>query len=134
LWVVGIVVANLFFFRWASRIIRNAFPGTALGVYPRPSGWLYLLDLLLGLALVAYSEEVVFRRCASNVFQPYLGNDCTAVFATAVLFGCYHWWAGLGNMVAAAAHGILMMLFLRRCGVLWPVVLAHYLVDIVDFA
>jgi len=133
LWIVGVVVADFFFSRWTRRIISNAFPQTVLGVYPRPSGSLYLLDLLLGLALVAYSEEVVFRRCASNVFKPYSGDGYALVFTTSVLFGCFHWWTGLGNMVAAAATGVPLMLLLLRSGVLWPAVLAHYLVDIVYF-
>jgi hypothetical protein len=34
------------------------------GSYPESRSWLYFTDLTLGLALVAYSEEIIFRRCA----------------------------------------------------------------------
>jgi hypothetical protein len=49
------------------------------------------------------------------------------------LFGAYHWWTGIGNIVEAVLIGVLLMLFYRRSGALWPVVLARYLTDIVDF-
>src|SRR5581483_3529870 len=93
------------------------------GAYPQLSGWLYFVDLVFGIALVAYSEEIVFRRCARYVFQFYFYDSRVLVFATSLLFGAYHWWAGVGNIVEAALMGILLMLFLQRSEALWPVVL-----------
>jgi membrane protease YdiL (CAAX protease family) len=92
-----------------------------------------LLDLTLGLALVAFSEEIVFRRCARHMLTTYLG-DGMLVLATSLLFGCYHWWAGLGAMVDAALVGALFMIFYQRSGALWPVVIAHDLIDLYFFA
>lgn len=86
------------------------------------------------MALAAGSEEIVFRRCARHAFQPYLGDGYASVVATSLLFGCYHWWAGLGNIIEASNVGILLVLFVRRSGTLWPVALAHYLIDVIDFA
>jgi membrane protease YdiL (CAAX protease family) len=114
---------------------RNCIvPATVLGAYFRPSGWLYFVDLVFGMALVAGSEEIVFRRCARDAFQPYLGNGFASVAATSLLFGCYHWWAGLGTIVVSTMIGILLMLFLQRSDALWPVALAHYLIDVIDFS
>jgi hypothetical protein len=98
-----------------------------------PNGWLYSVDLIVGLALVAFHEEVIFRRCAQQVFQPYFGDGYGSVVATSLLFGCYHWWAGVGVIIEASISGALFMLFLKRCGVLWPVVLAHFLSDVIIF-
>jgi uncharacterized protein len=134
LWIVGIVLFDVYLGRWVSWRVNAAFPTTVLGTYFRPSGWLYLVDLFFGMALVAGSEEIVFRRCARYAFQPYFGNGYVSVVATSLLFGCYHWWAGLGNIVAATMVGVLLMLFLQRSGALWPVALAHYLIDVVDFS
>jgi|SRR5271166_5111408 len=92
------------------------------------------VDVIFGLALVAYSEEIVFRRCARHLFQAYLGDGYALVAVTSLLFGAYHWWAGVGNIVEAALMGVLLILFYRQSAALWPVVLAHYLTDIVDFA
>jgi hypothetical protein len=42
------------------------------------------------------------------------------------------WPAGRRSLAALA--GILLMLFLQRSEALWPIVLGHYLADVVDFA
>jgi CAAX protease family protein len=97
-------------------------------------GWLYFVDVVFGIALVAYSEEIVFRRCARHIFKIYFGDGYGLVIITSLLFGAYHWWTGLGNIVEAVMMGVLLMLFLQRSAALWPVVLGHYLVDIADFA
>jgi uncharacterized protein len=89
---------------------------------------------VLGIALVAVSEEVVFRRCARRVFEPHLGDGWILVFVTSLLFGAYHWWTGIGNVLEAALMGVLFMVFLQRSAALWPVVLSHYLTDIAGFA
>ena len=134
LWIAGIVVADHYLGGWARRTINTALPTSVLGVYPPSSGWLHLVDVVFGLALVAYSEETVFRRCARHVFQTYLGDGYLMVFVTSLLFGAYHWWTGAGNIVEATMMGVLLMLFFQRSEALWPVVFGHYLVDIVDFA
>jgi uncharacterized protein len=133
LWVMGIVLAGIYLAGWA-RVIDAAFPMTVLGRYPHLSGWLYPFDLVLGLTLVAFHEELVFRRCAQHVLQPWLGNGWLSVLATSLLFGFYHWWAGLGAIIEATILGVLFILFLRRSGALWPVVLAHFLTDAAIFA
>jgi len=134
LWIAGLALADHYLGGWARRTINTALPASVLGVYPQPSGWLYLVDIVFGLALVAYSEEIVFRQCARHVFQTYLGDGYLMVFVTSVLFAAYHWWTGAGNIVEATMMGVLLMLFFRRSEALWPVVLGHYVTDIVDFA
>jgi membrane protease YdiL (CAAX protease family) len=134
LWIVVIMIADHYVGGWARRTINAALSATVFGQYPEPRGWLYFVDLTAGLALVAYSEEIIFRRCARYVFRSYLGDGYILVFVTSLLFGAYHWWAGFGNIVEAAIIGILLMLFLQRSEALWPVFLSHYLTDILDFA
>jgi hypothetical protein len=133
IWVVGIVLVDHYLCGWIRRTINSALPTTVLGHYPELHGWLRLLDLTFGIALVAYSEEVVFRRCASCFFRTYVNNDWLLVIFTSILFGAYHWWAGVGNIAEAVLIGLLLMLFYLRSVALWPVVLAHYLTDVIDF-
>ncbi len=134
LWIAGIVVADHYVGGWVRRTINTALPATVLGSYPQLSGGLYLVDVVLGIALVAYSEEIVFRRCARHVFKTHLGDGYRLAFVTSFLFGAYHWWTGVGNIVEAAMMGVLLMLFFQRAHALWPMVLGHYLADIADFA
>lgn len=134
LWIVGIVLVDYFAGAWIRSTINILFPATALGGYPALTGWLYWFDLAFGLVLVAYSEEVLFRRCARHIFRSYLGDRYVMVLITSVLFGGYHWWTGLGNIAEATFVGVLLMLLLQRSGALWPPVVAHYLSDLAAFA
>jgi membrane protease YdiL (CAAX protease family) len=134
LWVAGIVLADHYLGGWIRTNINGLLPSTVLGHYPQPTGWLYWVDTVFGIALVGYSEEIVFRRYARDVFRPYLGDGLAMVLVTSLLFGAYHWWTGVGNVLEAAMMGVLFMLFLQRSNALWPVVLSHYVTDIVDFA
>jgi membrane protease YdiL (CAAX protease family) len=113
---------------------NHLFPSTVLGHYPLSIGWLHSFDIVFGLGLDTYTEEVVFRRCARHVFKAYLGDGLLLVLVTSLLFGAYHWWSGVGNILAAMLMGVLFMLFFQRSGSLWPVVISHYLTDVADFA
>ena len=133
LWIVGICFLDRLS-QWPRYLLDAAFPATVLGAYPHSTGWLKSFDRSFGLALVAASEEIIFRQYIRQAFRPYLGDGIFAILATSVLFGAYHWWAGLGNVLYATTFGILLMLMLGRSGALWRVVLAHYLVDLINFA
>ena len=134
IWMVGIVLVDHYLCGWLRQAINSALPATVLGVYPQSHGWLHVIDNVFGIPLVAYCEEIVFRRCALRLFQRYFNDKWVLVVITSVLFGAYHWWTGIGNIAEAVLIGILLMLFYQRSKALWPVVLAHYLTDIVEFA
>jgi len=112
----------------AAQIYSAALPPLRLGAYPRPDGWLLLFDLTAGLALVALHEEIVFRRVMREVLAP-LGDGRSMALASAVLFGAFHWWTGVPNMVAAGIFGYVAMRIYCRSGALWPLVVIHYLAD-----
>jgi hypothetical protein len=134
-WIIGIILFDHYVCGWIRRTINDALPATVLGGYSEPHGWLHVVDVIFGLALVAYSEELLFRRCARHLFKMYLNDDGRAlVVITSLLFGAYHWWTGIGNIIEAVLIGVLLMLFYLRSAALWPVVLGHYLTDIADFA
>ena len=116
LWIAGLVLVDHYLGGWIRRTINAALPATVLGTYPRLNGWLYFVDVVFGIALVAYSEETVFRRCARHIFKPYFGDGFGLVIVTSLLFGAYHWWTGVGNVVEAALMGVLLMLFLATVG------------------
>jgi CAAX protease family protein len=131
IWIVGLLAFELIIGQSMSWVVNVMFPGTWLTTLPQLSGWLYALDLTFGVALVAYHEEVLFRRCARGVFGKNLGEGTKLVIATALLFGAFHWSRGLGTIVAAVMFGIVAMTFYVRAGVLWPLVLVHYVTDVV---
>jgi uncharacterized protein len=134
LWIVGLVAFDRIVDHAVISYVSATFPGTRIGQFPPLHGWLFAVDISFGLALVAYSEEVIFRRCGRAVLTGFVGDKAAMVILSAVLFAGYHWWTGLGNMVAAMLFGLLAMLFYRRAGALLPVVLSHYLCDVLNFS
>jgi membrane protease YdiL (CAAX protease family) len=132
IWVIGMVA--LFLLDPVNRFLGHLLPDIRLGQYPAPQGSLYLFDLTFGLALVAFHEEVVFRKLASQFLSRCLRSDLAVVLASALLFAAYHWWTGIGNMTAAFIFGVTAMLCYLRAGSLWPVGIAHYLADVFAFA
>lgn len=133
LWMVGLIFLDGEVLSPLGNLVNHLIPGTEIAHYPVTTGGLHLLDVVFGLVLVAYHEEVVFRRCALAFFG---GGDDSAkgvVVKSAMLFALYHWWTGVGNVVEAGLFGVAAMLAYRRCKALWPVVVAHYAIDVIAF-
>jgi CAAX protease family protein len=65
------------------------------------------------------------------VLSRKLGSGTMMVIASALLFGSYHWSRGLGTIISAVLFGIVAMTFYLRAGVLWPLMLVHYVTDLV---
>jgi hypothetical protein len=130
IWVACLLAFELIVSRSMAWIIDAVIPGTQLTASFRYPDWLYAVDVTFGIALVAYQEEVLFRRCARVVLSTKLGGGTMMVIASALLFGSYHWSRGLGTIITAALFGIIAMMFYLRAGVLWPLVLVHYVTDV----
>ena len=133
LWIAGLVAFDHLVDHALNDYVSELIPGR-LGGYPSGHGWLFALDLSVGLALVAYSEEVIFRRCLRKVLADRVGDNAKMVIGAALMFAGFHWWTGAGNIAAALSFGIAAMLAYRRIGALSPVALAHYLCDVSNFA
>lgn len=132
LWIIGLVLV----FSWSGLFewLWQLFPDGRLGDYPRPTGWLYLFDLTCGIALVALHEEMVGRRLAAVALQRFFRSEWLLILVSALIFAAYHWWTGIGNMIGCLIYGLAAMACYRRTGSLWPVGIAHYLIDVIAFA
>lgn len=133
-WKVLIAILSLTVFErlcwYASHWV---FPSHGIGSFPAPRGWLRVVDLLFGLALVAYSEEIVFRRCARHVLRSRFGDGLVMAIVSSVIFAAYHWTSGVSTIVTAGLFGFAAMIFLVRSEAVWALVTAHYLADVIAF-
>ena len=132
LWIILLVAVFTTVEPWLVDYGKQWLPNIQLGRYPSLLGSLRIFDLTAGLTLVAYQEEIVFRRCAREAFAGW--GDASMIGVTAFIFAAYHWWSGFANMIGVFAFGVCAMLLLRRTGALWPVVIAHFLVDLIHFS
>lgn len=127
LWFIG-VVALVVIHQAAAEVLRQLVPDMELGVYPRTTGAVHMVDLSFGLLLAAAHEEIFFRRFARAAFQG-LGDGALMIVATSIVFGLFHWWTGIPNMILTGLVGAYLMLLNRRAGALWPCVAAHYAIN-----
>ena len=70
--VIGLVVVDFLFLGFRStRLVNAAVCYKKRFRYLILHGWLRAFDLVAGLALVAYHEEIVFRRVAREALQAW---------------------------------------------------------------
>ena len=121
-------------------------PGLALYVGARALGmnvsvvpsalddtWWRIPVLLAAAFANGWAEEVIVVGFLLTRLQQLRVNPVVALVVTSLLRGAYHlyqgWGAGLGN----AAMGLVFGYVWQRTGRLWPLVIAHGLIDAVAF-
>lgn len=132
--VVALMLVQLLLFVPIGYAVDDAVGNTRIDVRPMPEGGLLGLDLTVGLALVAVHEEILFRRVARQVLSPFAGDGLVMIALSALIFGVIHWPHGVGDMTSAALFGAAAMLLYKRMGSLMPLIIAHYLVDVIELA
>jgi uncharacterized protein len=101
---------------------------------------LLVMILLAGVG-VGFAEELMFRGIFLRAMREGGRAEAWAAIWTAVVFGAFHFpnillgtgIAGLSQLVLAALSGILLYLFRRQFGVIWPAMIAHGIWDISAF-
>ncbi len=108
----------------------HLFPTAVAFPYPQPtSTFLHAIDLIIGLVLVATSEEFVFRLLMPQFLSGLHTSKAFVLFGSSLLFGLIHWEHGVGSVVAAFIIGIALMYSVQRTDSLRPALLAHYLIN-----
>jgi membrane protease YdiL (CAAX protease family) len=107
--------------------------------HPPPSDQgLFFFDLLVGIWLVAISEEFVFRRLVFTLLERIgFGYDALGraaiVAVSAVVFGLMHLPMGADIAVHATLFGLIVGTLFAATRRLWPCIVAHYVEDAVGF-
>jgi len=139
--------------RWRSDVLGGiglaalvGLPGLGLYVAARALGmsvsvvpselddtW-WRIPVLLAVAFAnGWAEEVIVVAFLLTRLQQLRVNPVVALVLTSLLRGAYHlyqgWGAGLGNFAMGLVFGYVW----RRTGRLWPLVIAHGLIDAVAF-
>jgi membrane protease YdiL (CAAX protease family) len=98
-----------------------------------PAVWWRIPVLVLSALQNALLEEfVVVGYLLSRLRQLGCGPR-TAIVVSALLRGSYHLYQGLGGFAGNAVMGLVFGGVYRRWGRLWPLVVAHTLMDLVAF-
>jgi hypothetical protein len=155
-WAITATVGGVVIDQTVWPFLMYRLPATSLFNFASLNGPMRFVDVTLGVALVAVSEEIVFRSLAFWAILAMVpsirngrsdaSNDSWSVFeigqkgivivvvASSLVFGIIHWGNGVHAIVSASIWGILPMVALIRTGSIWPAVIAHYATDLVAFS
>ena len=120
LWLVGL--GNDPAFQW-----RDAMPGGAAGVFV----------LLYMSAQAGFFESIFFIGLPSMLSRrvPFLARHTGLVaFIASAVFALNHWEQAAAGVAGAFVFNVLAYACYRRLTTLWPIVVAHFLVDVLCFA
>jgi membrane protease YdiL (CAAX protease family) len=115
------------------------FLGRTLGinadVVPAPEHvyWWTILVLLLSAVENALVEEVIAVGYLLARLRDLRWGPWAAVAASAALRGTYHLYQGFGQALGNAVMGAIFAWWFQRTGRLWPLLVAHTLLDVVAF-
>jgi uncharacterized protein len=131
LWLLFLTATGIVIDQVGWRYLKQLLPLTQLASMPKiDNSFVNIFDLTFGVALVAASEETVFRGYFYSALHDRL-SPRALVATSAVLFGMIHWSQGLHAVVSTALWGILPMVSMVRTRSIIPAVIAHYITDVV---
>lgn len=155
LWRSGFSLASLGLGRWRWRAdglgalglaALIGLPGLALYVGARWMGlsvqvvpaslddtWWRIPVLALSAFANGWAEEVVVVAYLQTRLRQLGYGTATAIASSALLRGCYHLYQGVSAGIGNLAMGLLFGYVWHRTGRLWPLVVAHGVIDTVAF-
>ncbi len=92
------------------------------------------IDLTVGLALTALSEEFLFRGALGVIGVRYVANRILLSILAALAFALIHWSQGVVSLAFTFAAGLILMALFWRMGSTIPGIVVHYAVNLVSFA
>lgn len=95
--------------------------------------WWRTPTLILSAAGNAWAEEVLVVGYLCTRLRQLGVRENTSLLASALLRGSYHLYQGFGGFVGNAVMGLVFCRLWQRANRLWPLVLAHTLLDVVAF-
>ncbi|MFD1720242.1 CPBP family intramembrane glutamic endopeptidase [Amnibacterium endophyticum] len=105
-------------------------PVHAAGLAPQ---WYAVPVLVLSALRAALQEEVIVVAFLVSRLRDARWGWPAVVVTSALLRGSYHLYQGFGPAIGNAVMGVVFALFYRRFGRVAPLVVAHFLLDLVSF-
>jgi hypothetical protein len=105
-------------------------------VVPDPgptTGWLRLLAISYLALSAGWVEETYYRAMMSKLFSPRWWGTLLYVLVSTIVFASAHWEGGVQTMFEAAVFGGIAALLFRAIQNIWPLIIAHTIVDFLWF-
>jgi uncharacterized protein len=98
-----------------------------------PDVWYRIPTLILDAFQQGVSEEIIVAAYVLTRLRQLGWSDSRALGAAAVLRGSYHLYQGYGGFVGNAVMGLIFGWWFQRTRRVWPLVIAHFVIDAVSF-
>ncbi|WP_280415145.1 CPBP family intramembrane glutamic endopeptidase [Nocardia carnea] len=95
--------------------------------------WWRLPALVLSACANSGAEEIVVVAYLLTRLRALGWSDNSALAASALLRGSYHLYQGLGGGIGNVVMGVIFGRYWQRTGRLWPLVIAHAVIDVVAY-
>jgi membrane protease YdiL (CAAX protease family) len=125
--IIGIPGLAFYFAAWGLGLNLAVKPSTL------DNAWWMSVALILAAAGNAWAEEVLVVGYLITRLHQLGWRQYTALFAAAVLRGSYHLYQGFGGFVGNLIMGLVFGFYWQRTRRLWPLVIAHTILDVVAF-
>jgi len=125
--IIGIPGLAFYFAAWALGLNLAVQPSTL------DNAWWMSVALILAAAGNAWAEEVLVVGYLITRLDQLGWRQYTALLAAAVLRGSYHLYQGFGGFVGNLVMGLVFGFYWQRTKRLWPLVIAHTILDVVAF-
>lgn len=125
--LIGIPGLVLYFVSWQLGFSLAVRPAVVDDTWWRP------ITLTLSAFGNAFAEEVLVVGYLLTRLRQLGWRENSALLAAAVLRGSYHLYQGFGGFVGNLIMGIVFGRIWQRSNRLWPLVIAHTLLDVVAF-
>ena len=124
-----IVVSYLFF---RALVLKFGIPNAG-DHFPPLYGWVAGFDLVVGLALTAVAEELVYRKLMAEVIETYTKKAVVIFLTSAAIFALLHANQGTVSTANAFVAGLILMGLYRWSGSIAVAIIAHYFADLIFF-
>lgn len=134
-WTLGITALGLSLDEPGFALWSKLLPSFKLGSIPiGPESQFYVLDMTVGLMLVAIAEEVIFRGLAFSALKEKNYPVYKIFLISGLTFGLIHWSQGPVAIAATAVTGSALMFCMWRTGSIYPTIIAHYVINYLSFS
>lgn len=125
--LIGIPGLALYFTAWGLGLNLAVQPSTL------DNAWFMNVALILAAAGNAWAEEVLVVGYLITRLRQLGWGKYTSLLPPAVLRGSYHLYQGFGGFVGNVVMGLVFGYYWHRAKRLWPLIIAHTLLDVVAF-
>jgi membrane protease YdiL (CAAX protease family) len=114
-------------------VARQAGLNAQIVVTDFPDVWYRIPVLVLNAIQDGVAEEIIVGAFVLTRLRQLGWTNSRALGASAVLRGSYHLYQGYGGFVGNAVMGVLFGWWFQRTRRVWPLVVAHSVIDAVSF-